>query len=189
MKNLKSFVFLMTLTLSLSAGAQVYDYYHYVNSLSVNERNKEALKQMAYLAGSCGYGALATAGSAVWRTLPVVPAMIDHQVYQRRDFEVADVAGGLVSAMTDAFYYFQPHPSLVEVAFRRTRETIYNGLTGSHSPCQTAYSNLMTIRDLKLQYETAQSVGPAINDDERNTTPRETSRTTPRRAGRKATSR
>ncbi len=188
MTKIKFFSLVLLLTMSLSSGAQVYDYHHYVNSLSVNERNNEALKQMGYLVASCGYGAAASVGSAVWRTLPLGPALVDYTVHQRRDVKIAEVTGAGFGALLDIFYS-EHYPSLFQGAFQRTRETIFNGLTGSHSPCQTAYSNLMTIRDLKLQQEAAQRESLAINDDDRSPTPRDRSRTSSRQTERRATSR
>lgn len=161
------------LVLFVSASwAQTYDYFFYVSSLSINDRNKEALKQMAYLTASCAFGAGAVAASAVWRTLPLAPAAADREFHQQRDFEVYDVAGGLVSVMTDILYFGYEHPSLTQGAYRRTRQTIDNKLTGQHSPCQTAYSNLLTIREYNQYYLASQKSGPGIHDGDRNHSPK-----------------
>ncbi len=155
-----------------SALGQTYDYYFYVSSLSIQDRNKEALKQMGLLSASCTFGAGATAVSAVWRTFPLLPAAVDHEIYGQRDFEVYDVAGGLISVLTDALYFFYDHPSLTQGAYRRTRQTIDNKLTGQHSPCQTAYSNLLTIREYNQHLVATQSKQGAVNDDSRGNSPK-----------------
>ncbi len=166
-KKLTSLLFVVFFLGSLPLRAGTYDYYFHIAPMSNAERTAEVLKQVTFLVASCSFGAGTTAASAVWRTLPVIPAVYDDVVFQRSDIDKLEYAGGLISLMDDILYSGITHFTFVQRAYRRTRENIEDRLTSPSSECQTAFSNLRTLKEFKDHYLERVARGPGENNDSR----------------------